>query len=52
VEKAEAKPMSVEGAVAQLQILDRDFIVFTNADTNAVNVVYWRKDGTLGLIEP
>ncbi len=52
VEKAEAKPMSVEEAVAQLQILDRDFIVFMNADTNAVNVVYWRKDGTLGLIEP
>ncbi len=51
-EKMEAKPMSVEEAVAQLQVLDRDFIVFTNADTNQVNVIYWRKDGALGLIEP
>ncbi len=51
-EKMQAKPMSVEEAVAQLQLLDRDFIVFPNADTNQVNVVYWRKDGALGLIEP
>ncbi len=51
-EKMAAKPMSVEEAVAQLQVLDRDFLVFTNADTNQVNVIYWRKDGALGLIEP
>ncbi|HID97871.1 MAG TPA: ribosome-associated translation inhibitor RaiA [Thermodesulfobacteriaceae bacterium] len=51
-EKIHAKPMSVEEAVAQLQVLDRDFMMFTNADTNVVNVVYWRQDGTLGLVEP
>ncbi len=51
-EKMDIKPMSVEEAVAQLQVLDRDFLVFTNADTNQVNVVYWRKEGALGLIEP
>ncbi len=52
VEKLEYKPMSVEEAVAQLQVLGEDFIVFTNAETNKINVIYWRKDGTLGLIEP
>ncbi len=52
VEKLEYKPMSVEEAVAQLQVLGQDFIVFTNAETNKINVIYWRKDGTLGLIEP
>ncbi len=52
VEKLEYKPMSVEEAVEQLQVLGRDFMVFNNAETNKINVIYWRKDGTLGLIEP
>ncbi len=51
-EKMASKPMAVEEAAAQLQVLDQDFMVFTNAETDAVNVLYWRKDGTLGLIEP
>lgn len=51
-ERLEAKPMSVEEAIAQLQLLNQDFFVFTNAEQETVNVLYRRKDGTLGLIEP
>ncbi len=51
-EKIDGKPMAVEEAAAQLQVLDRDFMVFRNSQTNAVNVLYWRTDGTLGLVEP
>ena len=47
-----SKPMIVDEAVDQLQILGRQFLPFRNAETNEINVVYWRNDGTLGLIEP
>ncbi|MCD4754977.1 MAG: ribosome-associated translation inhibitor RaiA [Deltaproteobacteria bacterium] len=50
--KMDAKPMAVEEAVAQIQSLNQNFMMFTNAETNAINVLYWRMDGTLGLIEP
>ncbi|MGF1470500.1 MAG: ribosome hibernation-promoting factor, HPF/YfiA family [Rubrobacteraceae bacterium] len=46
------KPMYSEEAVLQLELLDHDFFVFTNADTNDINVVYRRRDGNYGLIEP
>lgn len=46
------KPMPVEEAVLQMDLLGHDFFVFTNADTEEVNVVYKRKDGNYGLIEP
>jgi putative sigma-54 modulation protein len=46
------KPMSVEEAVMQMDLLDHDFYVFSNSDTEEVNVVYRRKDGNYGLIEP
>ena len=46
------KPMPVEEAVMQMDLLDHDFFVFSNADTNEVNVVYKRNDGNYGLIEP
>jgi len=46
------KPMSVEEAVLQMDLLGHDFFVFTNAKTDEVNVVYRRKDGNYGLIEP
>ncbi|NLN41210.1 MAG: ribosome-associated translation inhibitor RaiA, partial [Clostridiales bacterium] len=36
----------------QMDLLGHDFFVFTNADTNRVNVVYKRKRGDYGLIEP
>jgi putative sigma-54 modulation protein len=46
------KPMSVEEAVMQMDLLAHDFYVFTNGETDQVNVVYKRKDGNYGLIEP
>lgn len=46
------KPMSVEEAAMQMDLLGHDFFVFTNANTEQVNVVYKRKDGNYGLIEP
>lgn len=46
------KPMSAEEAVLQMDLLRHDFFVFLNADTEEVNVVYKRKDGNYGLIEP
>ena len=46
------KPMSAEEAVLQLELIGHDFFVFQNADTNDVNVLYRRRDGKYGLIEP
>ena len=46
------KPMSVEEATMQMELLGHDFFVFLNAETDDVNVVYMRKDGNFGLIEP
>lgn len=46
------KPMSVEEAVMQMDLLHKDFIVFTDADSSDINVLYRRKDGNYGLIEP
>ena len=46
------KPMSVDEAAMQLQALSQEFMVFTNAETNELNVVYRRHDGNIGLIEP
>ena len=46
------KPMSSEEAVLQLELVGHDFFVFQNAETGDVNVVYRRRDGAYGLIEP
>jgi putative sigma-54 modulation protein len=46
------KPMSPEEAVLQLELVGHDFFVFENAETGEVNVVYRRRDGDYGLIEP
>jgi len=46
------KPMPVEEAMLQIDLLSHDFFVFRNADTEEVNVLYRRKDGNYGLIEP
>jgi putative sigma-54 modulation protein len=44
--------MSVDEATLQMELLGHDFFVFLNGDTDDVNVVYMRKDGNYGLIEP
>ena len=46
------KPMYPEDACVQMELLGHDFFVFCNAETDEVNVVYKRKNGTFGLIEP
>jgi len=46
------KPMAVEEAILQMNLLGHQFFMFSNADTNQVNLVYKRKDGDYGLIEP
>ena len=46
------KPMPADEAVLQMNLLGHDFFVFSNAETDEVNVVYRRKDGNYGLIEP
>jgi putative sigma-54 modulation protein len=45
-------PMSPEEAVLQLELVGHDFFVFRNAETEIINVVYRRRDGDYGLIEP
>lgn len=46
------KPMSLDEAVMQLDLLGQDFIVFKDSETQRVNVLYQRRDGNYGLIEP
>lgn len=46
------KPMDVEEALMQMQMLGHDFFVFQNSETERVGVVYRRRDGDFGLIEP
>jgi ribosome hibernation promoting factor len=46
------KPMTPEEAVLQLELIGHDFFVFQNADSSDVNVIYRRRDGNYGLIEP
>jgi len=47
-----AKPMAVEEAVMQMDLLHKDFLVFTDATSGEISVLYRRKDGNFGLIEP
>ncbi|MFQ6130756.1 MAG: ribosome hibernation-promoting factor, HPF/YfiA family [Armatimonadota bacterium] len=46
------KPMTPEEAALQMELLHHDFYVFRNGESSQVNVIYRRKDGTYGLIEP
>ncbi len=50
--KFDIKPMYPEDACIQMELLGHNFFVFCNAETDTVNVVYKRKGGTYGLIEP
>lgn len=46
------KPMDAEEAILQMEMLGHNFFVFKNSENDEVNVVYLRKDGKYGLIEP
>jgi putative sigma-54 modulation protein len=52
VKQFAVKPMTPEEAVLQLELIGHDFFVFQNADTGDLNVVYRRRDGNYGHIEP
>jgi len=47
-----AKPMSVDEAIMQMNLIGHSFFVFTNADSQHTSVVYRRKNGDYGLLEP
>ena len=51
VKRFSMKPMSVEEAMLQMDLLGHSFFVFTNGETGDINVLYARKDGNYGLIE-
>ncbi|UCG13205.1 MAG: ribosome-associated translation inhibitor RaiA [Deltaproteobacteria bacterium] len=46
------KPMDPDEALMQMNLVNSEFLVFTNAKTQTINVIYRRKDGNYGLIEP
>ncbi len=46
------KPMASEEAALQLDAIDKDFLVFVDAETDQIAIIYRRKDGNFGLIEP
>jgi len=48
----ELKPMSPDEAAMQMELLDKNFFVFTNDGSGDINVIYRRNDGNFGLIEP
>ena len=48
----QVKPMSVDEAVMQMDLLEKEFLVFTDSSSEEINVVYRRKDGNYGLIVP
>jgi putative sigma-54 modulation protein len=49
--KFQARPMSLDEAITQMDLINSRFYVFQEAKTHAINVVYRRDDGKLGLIE-
>jgi putative sigma-54 modulation protein len=52
VKKFGVKPMNSEEAILQMDLLGHNFFVYEDADSNKVNVIYKRKDGDYGLLEP
>lgn len=52
IKKFNIKPMSTEEAILQMELVAHNFFVFKDSDTENVNVIYKRKDGNYGLLEP
>ena len=52
VKRFALRPMSVEEAILQMNLVDHEFFVFLNAESNETNVVYKRHNGTYGVLEP
>lgn len=52
IKKFALKPMDVDEAILQMNLMDHEFFTFLNADTDSINVVYKRRDGGYGVLEP
>ncbi len=52
VDRIPVKPMALEEAVMEMDLMNQDFLVFKNAESDDINVIYHRRDGNIGLIEP
>lgn len=52
IRNIEYKPMDIEEAVLQMDLIEDNFLVFTNARNDQINVLYRRRDGHYGLIQP
>ena len=52
VKKFSVKPMSVEDAITQMELLGHDFFLFQNEESETMNVLYRRNDGSYGLLQP
>jgi len=52
VKRFDVRPMVPEEAIEQMELLGHSFYIFLNADEDAINVVYRRKDGNYGLLQP
>ena len=50
--KLTLKPMTTDEAILEMELLGHDFFVFASIDTELINVLYRRRDGDFGLIEP
>lgn len=50
--KFDIKPMNIEEAIMQMELLGHNFFVYINAETDSVNVLYKRNDNQYGLLEP
>ena len=50
--KFAVKPMNVDEAILQMELIGHNFFVYKDADTNNISVLYKRKDGDYGLLEP
>jgi putative sigma-54 modulation protein len=52
IKNIDYKPMDTDEAIMQMELVDNSFLVFTNAHSGRVNVLYRRNDGNFGLIQP
>ena len=52
VKKFAVKPMGVEDAITQMELLGHDFFLFLNEENETMNVLYRRNDGSYGLLQP
>ena len=51
VKSLDLTPMEVEDAILEMEMIEHDFYVFMNIETNLVNIVYKRNDGDYGILE-